>query len=488
MKPGCAVVLACFFFTAVAAGDSGRHIDAGVQNAVEKLIVRKKYPPLSIGIAVQGVEQDAATVAYNADSMFNPASVTKLITAAIAFERLGPDRLYSTQVFVDTMVEIGAAVTVRNFYIRGRGDPGFTAERLWLFVEHLYHRGIRKIAGDLVLDDYFFDSSIVGPGFDEDTSCRAYQPFINALAMNFNTVAVHCRPGSRVRQPVVVDLFPEIQGIRVAPRAVTVPPRRKKSIDVSTSFDSGATFVTVTGTMGINEQGRYLYRKLWQTWEAFGNALVPLFARRGIIFQGTIIHARVPDEVAKREPFYEFQTEPLSESIACMFKYSSNFTAEMLFKTFSVQTGTVPGSWEKSAAFTGSWWKEHGLPGTPSIKNGSGMGDINRISPAQATALLMYAWQQKTWFPDYCAALSNAGLDGTLEDRFVHSRLKGMVRAKTGTLNALGVHTLAGYLLLPGSPPYAFAIFCNRTGHTQFEDWTMQKEILEKVEECIRKP
>jgi D-alanyl-D-alanine carboxypeptidase/D-alanyl-D-alanine-endopeptidase (penicillin-binding protein 4) len=486
MKPGRIFVLACSFYTAVAAADSsGMCSDASVQNAVEKLIVLKKIPPLSLGVVVQEVERGATLVAYNADSMFNPASVTKLLTAAIACERLGPDHLFSTQVFVDTLVEFGVAVTVRNCYIRGRGDPGFTAERLWLFVEHLYHCGIRKITGDLVLDDFFFDSSVVGPGFDEDTSSRAYQPLISALAMNFNTVAVHCRPGPRVKQPVIVDLFPEIQGVRVASLAPTVPQGRKNGLDISTSFDSGATLVTVKGAMGIDEQGIYCFRKLWQTWEAFGNALLPLFARRGIMFQGKIIHGKVPDNLAKRTPFYEFSPEPVSAGIADMFKYSSNFTAEMLFKTFSARSDTVQGSWDRSAAFAGSWWKERGLPGTPVVKNGSGMGDINRISPAQTTALLSYAWRQKSWFPDYCAALSNAGLDGTLKARFVNSRLKGMVRAKTGTLNALGVNTLAGYLFLPGSPPYAFAIFCNRTGHSQFEDWMMQEQILEKVGELV---
>jgi D-alanyl-D-alanine carboxypeptidase/D-alanyl-D-alanine-endopeptidase (penicillin-binding protein 4) len=480
MKPGRIVVLVCLFYTALAAADS----DASVQNAVEKLIVRKKIPPLSLGVVVQEVERGTNVVAYNADSMFNPASVTKLLTAAIAYDRLGPDRLFSTQVFVDTVAEFGAAVTVRNCYIRGRGDPGFTAERLWLFIEHLYHCGIRKITGDLVMDDFFFDSSVVGPGFDEDTSSRAYQPLINALAMNFNTVAVHCRPGPRVKQPVIVDLFPEIEGTRVAALAATVPPGRKTGLDISTSFDSGVTLVTVKGAMGIDEQGMYSFRKLWQTWEAFGNALQPLFARRGILFQGRIIHGKVPDNLSKRTPFYEFSPEPLSEAIACMFKYSSNFTAEMLFKTLSARSDTVQGSWDRSAAFAGTWWKERGLPGTPVIKNGSGMGNSNRLSPAQTAALLSYAWRQKSWFPDYCSALSNAGLDGTLKVRFVNSKVTGVVRAKTGTLNALGVNTLAGYLLLPGSPPYAFAIFCNRTGRTQFEDWMLQEQILEKVAAC----
>jgi serine-type D-Ala-D-Ala carboxypeptidase/endopeptidase (penicillin-binding protein 4) len=476
-------IILCLFAATAAFSDSGnRKNSLSTQSEVETLIRQRNYPPPSLGVLVQDVEHGTTVVSLNADSMFNPASVTKLFTAAMAYDRLGPDHLFTTQIFIDTMVELGTTAAVRNCYVRGDGDPGFTAERLWLFVEHLYHCGIRKISGDLILDDFFFDSVSLGPGFDKDSTCRAYQPLISALAMNFSTVAVHCRPGPRIKQPVIVDLFPELYGARVTALAATIPPGRKKNgLEISTALDSGATIITVKGSMGIDEPGSYNFRRLWQTWEAFGNALVPLFARRGILFQGRIIHGKVPYQLGIRAPFYEFFSEPLSAEVGRMFKYSSNFTAEMLFKTLSARLDSVQGSWERSMVLAGSWWKEHSLPGSPIMVNGSGMGDVNRFSPAQIVALLSYVWQQKTWLPDYLAALSTSGLDGTLKSRLAKSKLKGFVRAKTGTLNALGVNTLAGYLLLPGSPPFAFAIFCSRTGHTQYEDWTMQEQILEKT-------
>jgi serine-type D-Ala-D-Ala carboxypeptidase/endopeptidase (penicillin-binding protein 4) len=238
--------------------------------------------------------------------------------------------------------------------------------------------------------------------------------------------------------------------------------------------------------MGCDDPGSYNFRKLWQTWESFGAALRPLFVKRGIAFQGSVIHERVPRGISNRAPFYEFPSEPLSAAINRMFKYSSNFTAEMLFKTLSARRDTVQGSWEKSVTIVNSWWKECGLPGQPVIKNGSGMGSINRFSPAQIVGLLTYAWKQKVWLPDYLAALSTSGIDGTIKSRFLKSKLKGLIRAKTGTLNAYGISTLAGYLQIPGKSPCAFAIFCNKTGHTQFEDWVIQEQILEKVAEFVR--
>jgi serine-type D-Ala-D-Ala carboxypeptidase/endopeptidase (penicillin-binding protein 4) len=477
-------------FAAASAGVSGtdtliKH-DTSIQNALDKIIKSKNYPATSLRIAIRGIERDTTLVAYNADSMSNPASVTKLVTAAVSFEKLGLGYLFATRIFVDTVIERDSTISVHDLYIQGGGDPGFTAERLWLLVEHLYHCGIRKITGDLVLDDFFFDSIVVGPGFDEDSTSNAYQPLINALSMNFNTVAVHCRPGSKIKQPVVATLFPEIAGIKVNTLATTVSSERKNDLEINTTFDSGTTRVVVQGALGRNAPGSYNYRKLWQTWEAFGNALVPLLAKRGIAFTGKLKHAKVPRRIADQGTFYEFSSEPLSEAVTRMFKYSSNFTAEMLFKTLSARRDTTPGSWDSSIAIVGAWWKKHALTGAPIIKNGSGMGNTNRFSPLQIVGLLSYVWQQKTWLPDYLAALSTSGFDGTLKSRFLKSPLKGLVRAKTGTLNAYGISTLAGYLLLPGKPPYAFAIFCDKTGRTQFDDWMIQEQLLEKTAEMIK--
>lgn len=471
----------CLVFCAASAAPNKTPPTA--QSAVESVLAEKKYPAKSVGIMAIDLDTKARLVTVCADSPFNPASVSKLFTAAAAFEKLGSQYVFTTRIFADSM----ANGTVRNLYIEGNGDPGFTAERLWLFVEHLYHAGVRRVDADIILDDYFFDSVTAGPGFDEDSGSRAYQPLISALAVNFNCVAVHCRPGENAGDPVYVDLFPEIAGVKIQTTATTAAKGKKSTISCATVPINGGTGVSVDGTMGIDEPGSYTFRKLWQSWESFGGALRPLFVRRGIAFKGRVLHARVPGRIAAKKPLYEFTSEPLVKPVNDMFKYSSNFAAEMVFKTLSARRDTAPGSWERSAAIMTSWWQTQGLPGVPVLKNGSGMGSGNRASAAQITALLSQISNQKTWYPEYLSALSTAGVDGTLKSRFQKSKLKGLVRGKTGTLNSLGVSSLAGYLLLPGRGRVAFAILCNKTGHTQYEDWTVQEMILEKIAEGMGK-
>jgi D-alanyl-D-alanine carboxypeptidase/D-alanyl-D-alanine-endopeptidase (penicillin-binding protein 4) len=112
------------------------------------------------------------------------------------------------------------------------------------------------------------------------------------------------------------------------------------------------------------------------------------------------------------------------------------------------------------------------------------MGKANRLSPRQVVALLDYVRTQPTYAADYMSALSVAGYDGTLESRFTRSPLKGLVRAKTGTLNSYGASNLAGYLVLPHEH-YVFAILINCRTITQFSHWVSQQNILEAVAHAL---
>lgn len=109
------------------------------------------------------------------------------------------------------------------------------------------------------------------------------------------------------------------------------------------------------------------------------------------------------------------------------------------------------------------------------------MGNSNRMSARQITELLRYVWTRKSFFPEYVYSLPSAGIDGTLKSRFKDSRLKGLVRGKTGTLNEYGVSTIAGYAFVRNKT-YAFSImFRNCNSHVQQNNWEMQEKILELV-------
>ncbi|MDR2727902.1 MAG: D-alanyl-D-alanine carboxypeptidase/D-alanyl-D-alanine-endopeptidase [Chitinispirillales bacterium] len=451
---------------------------ANMQQSVSDLLRARKYEG-GIGIVIKELGNDSVVVSINPDTLLNPASVAKLVTGAAALDLLGQNYTHFTHVYIDGEFNGDSGTVNGNLYIKGFGDPGFSAERMWLFVQHLRHRGIKTVKGNLILDDFYYDSVSVGPGFSEEDGSRTYQSIISALPVSFSAVGIHKRPGQEVGSPVHVDMFPKIEGVKINSTATTVDGSRGK-LDVSTSLTSGATQILVKGGMAVNEKPRYTYRKVWQTWETFGGAFRAQCKENGLHIEGKTMRRKVPDSITANPPFYIFDSEPMPVLINHMFKWSSNFVSEMLLKTMAAEHSGAPGTWPKGVAVISKWWEKQGLPGAPQLGNGSGMGDVCRVSAAQVTELLAYVHNEKTYSHDYIAALPSAGVDGTLKTRFYRSKLAGKVRAKTGTLNSLNVSALAGYMFVDGKT-YAFTIIFNNAGTGQYDNWVMQEEILELI-------
>jgi serine-type D-Ala-D-Ala carboxypeptidase/endopeptidase (penicillin-binding protein 4) len=186
---------------------------------IDSIIQKERCNSTEIGILVQDVAIDSTLVAINPEKPFIPASLNKLVTAAAGFELLGLSYCCSTSVYIDGPFNRDSGAVRGNLMIRGNGDPGFTAERMWLFVQHLCHQGVRSIEKDLVLDDFFFDSLTMGPGFEEENSSRAYDAPTAALAANFNSTAVHVAPAGSIGAVVHVMTFPPISGVVVTSTA-----------------------------------------------------------------------------------------------------------------------------------------------------------------------------------------------------------------------------------------------------------------------------
>lgn len=486
----CGILLCALAFAAASAqqseGPAARRAVDSAQAGVaaprlEALLSGSRFPAENVALFVKDLDRDSMVAALNADSMRNPASVSKLLTTAIAFEKLGTNYSFSTLVYSDRPVATDSGAERGNLYIRGGADPYFVVERMWLFVQHLACMGLRSIDGDIVLDDTFLDSVSVGPGFDEDDSNRPYEAPVDAVSANFNCESIWMRPGAVVGLPVLVDILPKSGLVKVTVTARTVAAGRQNTCIASTQKDGSRTLVTVSGSMPIDAAPALSYKKVWQTWEYFGDILVRLLGESKIRFSGSVRRGVVPDSVKARGPFYTFPSVPLYQAVNSMMKVSNNYMAEMLFKTLSAKQDSVAGTWDKSAALVQSWWKEKKLPGAPRIRNGSGMGDSNRMSARQIVELLRWVWHQKSFFPEYVYSLPSAGVDGTVKSRFKNSRLKGILRAKTGTLNDYGVSSMAGYAFV-GNRTFAFAmIFSSGSRARQYSTWEMQQRILEMV-------
>lgn len=438
-------------------------------------ISRAGYDTAGVGVLI--AKPDGTTLAtLNADKPFILASVQKIFTGGAAFDRLGHNHSFDTDIYLDSIDKVSGKV-VGKFAIKGHGDPGFTAERLWLLTMHLKHQGIRELPDTIFLDNTFFDTVAIGPGFEDRMSSRAYMAPISPVSTNFNAVAVHVLP-TKPGNPARIDLFPERADALIRGNINTIANGTTSGLKVSSSWNGTRTVVHASGTMNEGDKSRYIYRKVWDPVENFGSTFIAACRQVGISCSSTVVQAKVPVGL---KLFYSFESEPLVKHVNGMFKYSNNFIAEMIFKSLDAEVNGRAGSWPGGVETVGEWVKLVTPDfGKLQMVNGSGMSKHNLATPYQLEKTLNYVLSQSSWSSEFMAALPVAGIDGTLKSRFKGSDLNGILRAKTGTLNSYGVSNLAGYLVTPqGNYPFVFLV--NDRSKDLSRHWKLQEMVMSRL-------
>jgi D-alanyl-D-alanine carboxypeptidase/D-alanyl-D-alanine-endopeptidase (penicillin-binding protein 4) len=151
----------------------------------------------------------------------------------------------------------------------------------------------------------------------------------------------------------------------------------------------------------------------------------------------------------------------LGEMLSALGKESDNFYAEMLFKAIGAKAKGRPASADGGAEAVRKALEELGaFEAGVVVKNGSGLFDADRTTPAATTSLLRAMARDAFAGPEYVSQLSIGGNDGTLRHRFREWGDSRAIRAKTGTLDA--VAALSGYVLPPaGREGVAFSVLVN---------------------------
>src|SRR3954469_18809942 len=431
-----AAVVALVAAPAGAAPD-GRDI---LKKSVDQLL---SQPPLAgsrASVDIVSLDDGSTIYSHDGDAALNPASNTKLITAAAALLRLGPEYRFDTDVLADHAPDKRGKVG--TLYVRGHGDPSITTERLTGMVRDLFHRGVRSV-GDLVIDDSYFDAEKWGPGWEQESSDKAYAAPVGALSLNHNTVAIYVRPGDRAGAKGVVELEPEAPGyFQLSARVATVRTNGRRKVRPHPFELRDGTQVTVDGRVPAGGEPMVFFRRVTEPGMYLGQTLRATLLQNGIRVTGRGRRAVTP---ASAYLVTTYDSEELAEIVRDMNKVSSNFIAEMLIKTLGAELRGPPGTWAKGIDVAEELLAEVGLPrGSYQLKNGSGLNDTNRFSAHQMVTLLTAIWKKFPVASEFVSSLGIAARDGTLRLRMEGTDAAGRLRAKTGTLDR--VTALSGFV------------------------------------------
>lgn len=437
-----------------------------------------------VGIAVLDVDSGRLLYGRSDSTPFNIASNVKLFTTASALALLGPEYRFKTALYGERDRDHSE---YKNLYLRGYGDPALSTEDLWRLTSELQARGIKRIKGDIYIDDVFFDEQRVAPAFEQKNEDRAYRAPQGAVSLNYNAVGVHVYPGPAEGQPARIILEPPSPYFVLSNETRTVHGGRA-SLVVDSQEEKDAppgrehTLIRVRGTIKLGDSGqefnkRVAHPDLYAAW-----TLYELLTRRGIAVGGKPSHGTAPPSAQ----LLDFHYSPsLGVLVRDINKRSNNFMAEQVLKSLGADSSGRPGSWQKGLQAVSRYLEGLGiLPGKYQMQNGSGLYDSNRFTPAQVVTLLRAAFRDFRFSADFVASLALAGADGTIFHRMSGSIAERYVRAKTGTLN--GVSCLSGYAGAPLATaaamraPLAFAVLIN-----DHEDGAAAKRLQDSVVEAL---
>jgi D-alanyl-D-alanine carboxypeptidase/D-alanyl-D-alanine-endopeptidase (penicillin-binding protein 4) len=407
-----------------------------------------------VGVAVVDLDDGETLYQRGADLPLNPASNQKLVTTIAALGLLGPAHRYATRLYHGKDALRDSTIE-GDVFLRGSGDPDLVTEDLYALASDLRARGIRRITGGIVVDSSRFDRDELPPGFDQKDELASYRAPSGATSVNYNTFVVRVRPATREGEPPWAAIEPPVPSITLVNEAMTQPGHLDR-LTVSVETEKKIMKVTLRGNLGI-EAGSQSYRyPVFEPSRYAGEVLAHVFRQRGIkLGRAKVKTGAVPSDA---QLVGVHNSEPLSVLIRAINKHSNNFMAEQILKTLSPAGG--PATFVDALARVRSHLGALGVPAEGlRIGNGSGLYDTNRITAAQMAAMLGSVHSDFRIGSDFLASLAIMGVDGTTRSRLRENSRRGLVRAKTGTLD--GVYCLSGFAGAQGRAPIAFSILFN---------------------------
>ncbi len=433
-----------------------------LDEALERAARRPPARPNGLSIEIADLATGEPVFARNRDAPEAIASVTKLFSTAAALHFLGPDYKFKTTFW--RRGEIKDGVLNGALLVVGGGDPNISG-RFYnddynavfdKWAAGLKAAGITCVAGELILNDSFFDSMLRHPEWPAGQEAKWYQAPISALAYNDGVVLIGIRPGPRPGRPAAISIEPPTASLRALSSARTVG--RRGSVRVAVGRAPGSNAVTVSGTVPM--------RGVWWSTpiavddpaDFFGGALKNRLKAAGINLAGPIV-----DKDVRPDASWSLVAETDSDlmaTLAVINKRSQGFYAEQTFKTLAAEKAGK-GTWENAVSLEKQFLASLALDPTRfHLRDGSGLSPQNRVSAAEVVRFLR-AMSAHPSAAAWKATLATPGdPDGTLRHRL--RDVADRVVAKTGSIR--GVSTLAGYATAVSGRTYAFAILLNGPG------------------------
>lgn len=411
-----------------------------------------------MSIVVMQAKDGKILHAQHAHLPMMPASTTKLLTAYVALQQLGPDFSFKTQVLKSG----------NDVYIKFSGDPSLTTADLKQLLTQANLK--QPIQGKIFIDATAFANPSVARGWSAEDLYWYFAAPVHSVILNENNFSLNLVPAQKLGETLKIQAVDP--KVKVISTVKAVSPEKADSLcqlDVSLPAPYQ---IELDGCWPLDNQPQTL-----RVANAFPLETAEVEIRAMINYQGKMGTALTPGSA---QVLAEHQSPPLSTLIKSVLQDSNNIYTEALTKTLGQLAYELPTFQAGSHFIELHLEKSLGIPpGEIIIFDGSGLSSLDLISAQALAQVLQAAYSDPKIRDNFLAALTTSGVNGSLKNRL--TGLNPPFVGKTGGMTH--VSTLAGYHDLDGDNPLIYVIMLN---HGSEKLPSLRQEVDNTLMQLIR--
>lgn len=444
----------CFLVLTILHSLQAQTLALQLQNAVKSLEADPQLRHGIIGFSVVETKTGKPVFERNAQIGLAAASCQKVLTGGAAFEMLGKEYRYKTELGYNGTIQ--DSVLNGDLFVIGSGDPTLGSWRyastadsnlLKRWISAIRKLNIKKVVGYVRGDDSKFSHQLIPGGWVWDDVGNYYGAGAGALNWKENQFNLVLQSGKNTGDEVKVistDLPTQFNGVYINEIVsgeagsgdqayIYLPALHERSL--------------LYGTIPINENKFSISGAITNPTESLERDLYRTLVSRSIVLFENMdaLRSTVSPPVHKTKASVIFDTylSPPLDSINYWFlKRSINLYGEALIKTIAYEK-TGKGSTQKGVELVKDFWSGQGIDKSAiNILDGSGLSPQNRITADALVKAMQYA-RSRTWFPSFHDALPE---------------INGL-KMKSGSIG--GARSFTGYCKSKGGNEYTFAVIVN---------------------------
>jgi D-alanyl-D-alanine carboxypeptidase/D-alanyl-D-alanine-endopeptidase (penicillin-binding protein 4) len=428
-----------------------------------------------VGVSIMEANNGKEIYSLNANKSLNPASSLKVITSFAAYDKLGKDFRFETEVF-HTGKLLSDGTLEGDILIKASGDPTFGSKRIYgenanekvfeQISKAIKTAGITCIDGDLVLDISIFDDYPTGENWPSNDLGNYYAAGAWPLNFNENEYDLYFNTQAKIGEvPTIVSANPKIPGLRYYNRL---------TIDKSSSGDQAyihnGPYVYNKTILGTLPQGHTQYKirgAIPDPPRYFVKALYNYLAINNI---GLNNHRLSKNSIKKATILTTFSSEQLSKIVKLTNEESINLYADALLFTMK----SIGKENNIKDILTNYGVDIHGI----NLYDGCGLSPQTTIS-VKAITTFISKWIQKYSFDEAGSLLAEGGKEGTVKSMFNNHKIKGHIWIKSGSMQ--GVLSYSGMMKSLKGKEIVFSFILNNCEKQKSLQRAKVEEFLEEI-------